>query len=311
MISVSRKSAAPRPIFSRKERLPERKRMTLALGMLYLNGVIVGADTQITWSDGRTEDRRKVIAFPAATGAYAIGYSSSDAEASDTLVASIQSDIEAIDPKSLRGMELVVRDAMASWYEMYRHHSTEQRPYVQLVVGANIRRSDANPQDEVGLYACEPPSTMNRKTLDNSGGYVAIGDAKAITDPLYTTLFVGIRPPELASAHVCLSRISYLLFRAKKEFRSSVGGDTDVAVLRNGCATPQWVDLIDMRVAESFGYNMNAALATTAGSIMSEQYMDTQEVLDLASSIHTWGLTYRRAQFRIRGSGGSQGEEIS
>lgn len=311
MISGLRKPIAPRPILSQKKRLPERKHMTLVMGMLYLNGVMVAADTQITWPDGRTEDRTKLAAFSAATGTYAIGYSSSDAEAAETLVASIQSDIEAVDPKSLRGVEIAVKNAMASWYEAYRHHATRQRPYVQLVVGANIRQSDANPSDEVGLYICEPPSTMNRKTLENYGGYVAIGEAKAITDPLQSTLFIGFRPPELASAHVCLSRISYLMFRAKKEFRSSVGGDTDIAVLRNGCASPQWVDLLDMRVAENFGSNMNAALATIAGSIMSDQYMETREVLDLAGSIQAWGLIYRRTRFRIRGSGGEQGEEIS
>ncbi len=212
---------------------------------------MVATDTQITWADGRTEYRKKLTSFSATTGTYSIGCSTTDAEAADTLVASIQGDIEAIDPKSLRGFEVVVRDAMASWYEAYRHHSTEQRPCVQLVVGRNISRNDANPQDEVGLYICEPPSTMNRKTLENCGGYVAVGEAKAVTDPLYTTLFGGfLHSPKLASAHVCLSRISYLMFRAKKEFRGSVGGDSDVAVLRNGCTAPQLVDLIDMRIAD-------------------------------------------------------------
>lgn len=37
--------------------------MTLVVGMLYTHGVIVSADTQITYPDGRTEDRTKIDAF--------------------------------------------------------------------------------------------------------------------------------------------------------------------------------------------------------------------------------------------------------
>ncbi len=197
---------------------------------------------------------------------------------------------------------------MGDWYETYRYHSTEHRPYVQLLVGGVIR----NTHSEVSLYHCEPPSTINRKTLANSGGYAAIGEAKAITNPLYTTLFVGFRNPELATAHVCLGRISYLMFRAKKEFRSSVGGDTDVVVIRNGRTEPQWVDIIDMRVAEGFGNNLNAALASTASVVVADNTAsDAQDTLQLASKLSLWGRTYRNARFRVRGSRGLDGIDIS
>jgi hypothetical protein len=291
--------------------------MTLAIGMLYVNGVIVAADTQITLPDGRTEDRTKIEAFSAATGTYAIAASSTDTDASDTLVASAKRDIEGIDPKSSIGIETAVKDAMADWYKTYQYHPPEQRPYVQLLVGAAIRRSD-KAQDEICLYQCEPPSTMNRKTLTNSGGYVAIGEAKAIANPLYTTLFIGFRNAELASVHVCLERISYLMFRAKKEFRSSVGGDTDVVVLRSGRVEPQWVDIIDMRVAEGFGHNLNAALASTASLVVAEHAPNDPspaEIMELASNLHVWGLPYKNTQFRVRGTFrtalGSKGVDVS
>jgi hypothetical protein len=291
--------------------------MTLAIGMLYVNGVIVAADTQITLPDGRTEDRTKIEAFSAETGTYAIAASSTDTDASDTLVASTKRDIEGIDPKSSIGLETAVKDAMADWYKTYQYHPPEQRPYVQLLVGAAIRRSD-KAQDEICLYQCEPPSTMNRKTLTNSGGYVAIGEAKAIANPLYTTLFIGFRNAELVSVHVCLERISYLMFRAKKEFRSSVGGDTDVVVLRSGRVEPQWVDIIDMRVAEGFGHNLNAALASTASLVVAEHAPNDPspaEIMELASNLHFWGLPYKNTQFRVRGTFrttlGSKGVDVS
>jgi hypothetical protein len=280
--------------------------MTLAIGMLYLNGVIIAADTQLTWGDGRTEDRSKIEAFATASGTYAIGASATDTEASDTLVATLRDDIRATDPRSSIGLEARIKKTMADWYETYRYHSTEHRPIVQFLVGAIIR----NTQNEVYLYHCEPPSTINRKTLANSGGYAAIGEAKAITNPLYTTLFIGFRNPELSSAHVCLGRISYLMFRAKKEFRSSVGGDTDVAVLRSGRVDPQWVDIIDMRVAEGFGNNLNAALASTASVVVADN-SDFQEALQLAHNLDIWGRTYRNTQFRVRASTVAAGEKVS
>jgi hypothetical protein len=288
--------------------------------MLYLNGVIIAADTQLTWPDGRTEDRTKIESFSAVTGTYAIAASSTDHDASDTLVASIKRDIEAVDPKSSIGLETAIKGTMAGWYETYRHHPTEQRPVVQLLIGATIRNGESGAQDEIGLYQCEPSSTMNRKTLANSGGYVAIGEAKAIADPLYKTLFVGFRNAKLASVHVCLGRISYLMFRAKKEFRSSVGGDTDVAVLRNGRVEPQWVDIVDMRVAEDYGRNLNAALANTAAAVVADSdFHDVQDTLQLASDLHVWGQWYRNTQFRTRGnwrsaesaSGKTGGDNIS
>lgn len=288
--------------------------MTLAIGMLYVNGVIVSADTQLTWSDGRTEDHTKIEAFATASGTYAIGASSTDTEASDTLVSTLRDDIREADPRSNAELETKIKKTMAEWHETYRYHPAEQRPFVQLLIGAIIR----NTHSEVSLYHCEPPSTMNRKTLANSGGYVAIGEAKAITNPLYTTLFVGFKNPELASVHVCLERISYLMFRAKKEFRSSVGGDTDVVVLRSGRVEPQWVDVIDMRVVEGFGHNLNAALASTASLVVAEHAPHDPspgDILQLASNLSVWGLPYKNAQFRVRGTFrgtlGSKGTDIS
>ena len=109
MISGLRK---PNPVHRKPNSLPARKRMTLALGMLCKEALVIAADTQITWSDGRTEHGIKVHLVICNSGSYALTCACVDSDAANTLISAIQRDLRLIDPKSLIGMESVITDSM-------------------------------------------------------------------------------------------------------------------------------------------------------------------------------------------------------
>ncbi len=288
MISGLRK---PNPLHRKPNTLPARKRMTLALGMLCKGGLVIAADTQLTWSDGRTEDTVKVNSLACNTGSYAFACACSDSDAAETLISAIKSDLALTDPKSFRDMESVVTEKMKEWYRDCR--SEEDRPSFRLVLGASIA-------DELGLYLCEPPNTVSRKTLENSQGFAGVGEGNAVIKSVFGSLFSGLPSPR-----ACLNEISYLMYRAKKDCASSVGGHTDAVLIRPQ-SEPLLIQRSDMAQAESFGLLMDNALSRTASAIISEAYLTDREVLDLASDIHTKGLAYKSSlQFHSK-----TGEEI-
>jgi len=266
--------------------------------MLCQGGMIVAADTQMTWDDASTYDAKKVRTAVTSAGSYAIAYSCPDARAADSLVAKLIADLKAKDPKSLVGVESIAKSTMSQWVSDFTFR--EDRPFMQLVLGTFIQH---NPADGLALYFCEPPNTVTRQTLEDSDskGYIAIGQGHTVTDPLFRTLF-----GKLASPHVCLAQLSYLMYRAKKDCRGACGGHTDAVFLKAEHSEPLEVERRDMAQAESLGQWMDAALARTASAIIPEAYLSNKEFFDLASDIHTKGLGYKNSlQFRSR-----TGEEI-
>ena len=231
--------------------------------MLCQGGIIVAADTQMTYMDGTTYDAVKVQTLTTTTGVFAIAYSCTDVNAAETLVSDILLDLKLTEPRSLAGFEDTVKNRMAQWSAVFT--VKDDRPVVTIIVGVRINPS------EFGLYLCEPPGTMVRKTFQNSDGYVAAGAGIGVTDPMFRTLFGSPVAPR-----VCLAQLSYLMYRAKKDCRGACGGATDAVLLSADHPEPLWIQRALMKMAELRGVFLDKALARVASKILSRHGFDDE-----------------------------------
>lgn len=259
----------PPPLLGRRQPYPprpERKTppMTIVIGMLCQGGVVIAADTQMTWPDGTTYDATKIQSAAFATGAIAVAYTCLNANAAESLVRDLTLDVTMASPKSLFGLEEIIKNRMAEWSKAYS--VPNDRPDVALIVGARVNGEDGG---EFGLYLCEPPGTVVRKTAENSQGYVAEGAGLVITDPLFRTLFGPLVPPR-----VCLGQLSYLMYRAKKDCRGACGGRTDAVLITEESADPLWMERALMKQAEFRGRILDETLAKVASAVLSRHRSD-------------------------------------
>lgn len=249
---------SPKPLERPPVKYPAKKptRMTIAIGMLCQGGVVISADTQMTYMDGTTYDAVKVQTLATTTGIYAVAYSSVDASAAESLVDELLLDLKLVEPRSLTGFEETIKNRMTEWSKIFT--VKDDRPDVSIITGVRIN------SNEFGLYLCEPPGTVVRKTFENSAGYVAAGAGQTVTDPIFRTLFGSLVPPR-----VCLGQLSYLMYRAKKDCRGACGGGTDAVLITAQHDHPLWIDRMYTNVAENHGKTMDEILAQVASGIIS------------------------------------------
>jgi 20S proteasome alpha/beta subunit len=276
------------------------KRMTIGIGMLCDEGLIIAVDTQIVMTDGSTSEGIKVHQAIADTGVYVIANATEDGNAANTLIPDIITDLQNIDPKSFAHLEKTVRDSMADWSERYRQGS----PYIQIILGASInqpKQENIRTGGGIRLYNCEPPNTMvpvDRE--DISEGYLSIGAGGSVTDPIFRTLFSTD-----CSAHTALNQIAYLMYRAKKDAATSCGGNTNAVLIKNEFSCPLWIEPSDMRIAEHSGRMLDFALNMTASTFLAETDEAAQVIWD-ASRLHIiQGGVPRTSRFHTQ-----SGEEV-
>ena len=89
--------------------------MTIAIGTLYTDGVIICADTKVVASDGATTSDMKVTVLAGEkAGIFAIADAAEDAHAAKMLAAEIRDSAwKAIDP---RHPEPEIKAVMTSWF---------------------------------------------------------------------------------------------------------------------------------------------------------------------------------------------------
>jgi hypothetical protein len=263
--------------------------MTIAIGMLCDGGVILAADTRITNpSTGATYDAVKIQQGKSDNARYVAAYSSESASSGESLRQAVISGLEAKNPKSLAEVSPIVENTMAKWSKAYT--LKDDRPSTEIVLGAFFGSS------KIGLFLCEPPKTVVRKTFQGTDGYVASGAGQAITDPLFRILF-----SELVSPRVCLCRIAYLMHRAKTDYAAYCGGETDVVFLKNGVDEPIWIERLDMKQAEEFGDFFDSTLSLIGLAVMSDRDWDNpKEAIEIVSTIANVGLIYRKLKFHSR-----------
>jgi hypothetical protein len=255
--------------------------MTLAVGMLCEDGLILSADTRISYTDGSAAEGLKLKVFESGSGVYAVAQSSDDNHAADSLVAELKAGVQKKPPKSLLDFVAIAKKTMNDWYvPVY-----DNRPLVQLLVGLFVA-------DEWGFYFCEPPNTV---TFIRDK-YKAIGDARMITDHFYGWFDNGPVP----SPHATLCQVGYLMHKAKKIHPFSVGGATDAVVLIRGFNKPLFVDRMDMRDAESHGENMDGLLAGFAAIFMQHGSSGGEEIARIARQVFEFNLDYRKVEFHCQ-----------
>jgi hypothetical protein len=265
--------------------------MTIAIGMLCDGGLIVAADTQMTWPDCTTYDAEKVQTLSSDSGAYVFAYSSENAEAAETLLEAIKRELSK-KLISLQSVENALKEAMKKWNSSFIHR--EDRTDVSFIVGAVMK--SASESDRLALFLCELPFTVKRKTIREDSGYIARGAGQVITDPLFRTLF-GVQE----SPRMCLCRIAYLMYRAKKDCRGGCGGYTDAVFLRASDGELLWAERLNMAQAESFGHHLDVALAKTASFVIPEKTLEyPQPIHDFTADLELKGLAFQRLQFRAK-----------
>jgi len=288
-------SPKPHSIFPRElpkpERLTKRGRMTIAIGMLCQDGMVVAADTQMTYTDGTTHNRSKIKSLRTVSGAYVVAYSCLDVNHAEALANDILSDLNLADPKSFIGVEDVIKSRLEQWASMPA--LKDDRPYVAFIVGCRLDPTPNN-SDCLGLYLVESSGIVLRKTVEDSNGYVAIGAGAVVTDPLFRMLFGPLVHPR-----VCLAQMSYLMYRAKKDCRGACGGGTNAVLLRTDDPEPAWIDGVVV-AEQKYGGMLDGTLSRLTEKIMSRngfddrpRFVDFLDKKTMRSNFGLYGFAFR------------------
>lgn len=223
--------------------------MTIAIGLLFRNGIIVAADTNEILDDGSKKQAVKVRATSTKRGCFAIAHATNDGNAAKTLVGHLIADIEGNDIESYDYLESLLADRMTQWAGAFH-----KPPSVQLILGVRLNHKG------MALYFCEPPNSV---VLDQRG-YVAVGSGASVTDPLYKTLFPSVDAP----ARIRLTQVAYLMHRAKTDSAFCGGKTIAVIVPADVDGIPGWVARESMENAEDVVRTLDYLLKTTADAAL-------------------------------------------
>jgi hypothetical protein len=174
--------------------------MTIAIGALYSDGVIVAADSKVVFSDGSTDSSPKLsLSLSPEQAMLAIADAAEDGHAAKTVAGKIGSAF--IDAhRECKNPEILLRNAMGRWYRSYGH---SQAPVLEFLVG----------NEWAGLYYLSPPSTIVIQAP------MAIGRGARPVEPL-----LGLLSNERNPLKPQLLLMAYLMYLAKKEEGSACGG---------------------------------------------------------------------------------------
>lgn len=228
------------------ERLPRDKRMTIALGYRCTGGVIVAADTLVTYPNGTSKEESKVTAFVGISGTYAIANASSDLNATKTMMNSLMSRLAQKAIPDVGALQQEVSEEMLTWYgKLPAEHNAE------LILAAKL--AGGFPE----LYYCEPPSTF----LPVNTNYIGAGAGAFVTDALAAALFGESVHSEV---QVALRKVAYLLYRAKKDCASSCGKRTVCCIIGENAVGPIIVTSVDMEAGERNSSQLDILLQSTS-----------------------------------------------
>jgi 20S proteasome alpha/beta subunit len=259
--------------------------MTIALGLVFQDGIMVAADTNEVLSDGSKRQTNKVRATETAYGCFGIAHASEDGNAAKTLVSHIISDLEGNKVSSWPYFESLIADRMSQWASVH-----QKPPSTQLVIGGCLRGFG------MALYFCEPPNSV---VLQQSS-YLAVGSGASVTDPLYKTLFYSLATPLQAR----LVQLAYLMYRAKEDNALCGGKTIAVIVSSRDDLAFNWIPPTSMEKAETtvkvldyfLKKTVDAAILppTPGSSVESECQRVAQAILQL-------GTQLRELRFDIAG----------
>jgi hypothetical protein len=251
--------------------------------MVAEDGLILAADTRVSYTDGSIADMQKIAGWAGKNGMYAVVHSAHDANAADSLIHGIRSKLEDEEVDGIKEVEDRIRRAFAEWYVPVH----DDRPTIQLLFGCSLRDVAQR-----YLYLCEPPNTV--KPIYEH--YKAIGDGWQVSDPIHT--WFEDRVPW--AIHPCLCQISYMMYRAKKLRPSWVGGSTDVGILTDWQKPPYWINRVDMAMVESMGLVFDRHLSNFSSMAMGGNAQGMPEMMRFAEGFYSCELLYARQSLRTQ-----------
>jgi len=263
-----RRLPRPYPSFLRPWPAAERPRMTIAIGRLCTNGLIIAADTKICPSDGSTQYARKVHRKRAANGAFVIAYACNDVDAARTLREDLFEVLLRNDPETLRQVEEIIRSGMVKWAESYTH----DLPWIDLILGVSLRAPRSSDRDlcgGTGLYHCRPPAIMVRKSYNQTEptSFISIGSGATLADSIMTSLFTG----KSENPKDSLKQLAYILYRVKKDLGQWCGGFTNAYFMCEGEVDAFEISPACMDHAENAGEMLDQLLKIATWAIQSSE----------------------------------------
>lgn len=254
--------------------------MTIALGVACHKGIIIAADTQI--AIGYTAQKAsKLYVFKGKSGAFALAFSSNDVNATRTLINKIERKLETTECANLFKLEDIVCAEMAAWSAAFTVGAP--LPEMEIILSSRLENDGAR------LYFCQPPATFMQHH-----DYVAAGTGAEVSNPLNTTLF-GITHDH-TDVQAALRRVSYLMYRAKKE-TITCGKSTYCAIVSWNCDEPIIVNHLDFEVAEKYATELDFLLHSSTvlylGGAESQVKENAQGIAGMFESL----ATFRTLQF--------------
>jgi hypothetical protein len=222
--------------------------MSINLGRLCANGVIVLADTCSYLRDGTTRKDKKVVHFDGEHIALAIADASDDADAAKTLLHTIGSHLLA-EAKSWKHVETIIKTEMTDWHKAFK-----KSPSTLFTGGILLKRD----KPEFVLCSLAPPRTIT----SHHDGYVANGAGAWITDLLYDLLF----QPSSPHPQIALRESAYLLYRADKA--NSFCRGIDGYYLDAKQQRLQHLDASDLKNAMASAFQIDIALQATMPALL-------------------------------------------
>jgi hypothetical protein len=245
--------------------------MTIAIGAMYEEGVIVTVDSKIVYTDGSTTnsgDKIFLSLSPEMNALFAIANAAEDAQAAKTLANDISSALVEAHRQN-KAPEAFVKRAMGKWYRSYGY---SQVPVTEFLVG----RINVN-QHWAGLYYLQPPSTVLWKSP------FAIGRGARPVEPL-----LGLLSNYESDIKPQLLLLAYLMYLAKKDEGSACGGYTHGLVLtKQGGST----FLYSMEEAEKLAAEIHSSVQgcireIVGGASTTKDRAETKPFMQLFEELH-------------------------
>jgi hypothetical protein len=222
--------------------------MTIGIGYHCYNGVVVAADTAVIIGESELQEGSKLDVMWCPAGQFAFANTSHDANATKSLLDNIEHEFNRAQFSTYRDMTWLLKQCMTEWRLGF---GKQKPPSTALVLGAKI------PHKTAKLFFCEPPNTVREKD-----DHVAVGAGATVTDLAYETLF-SHNGGEYADVHEVLRRVSYLIYRAKKD-SAFCGKRTEALVIGRDREGPWEIDWNDLKVAEAAGQSLDFLLSSAA-----------------------------------------------
>ncbi len=211
--------------------------MTIAIGALYADGIIIAADSKVVFSDGSTDSDTKLsLSVSPERALIAIADAAEDGRAAKTVAGGIGSAFIDAHRES-KSPDILLKKAMGRWYRSYGH---SQPPIIEFLLGRVIVDNWA------GLYYLQPPSTILIKAP------IAIGRGARPVEPL-----LGLLDNEKNPLKSQLLLIAYLMRLAKEEEGSACGGHTNALVVTK---EGSWTFVDEMDAAEKLAADIQSSV---------------------------------------------------